>query len=143
VIEVRYSLDAPVPGFDLAVFVQRAGGAEVLGESWADTAADRVGEPGRYVARLRIPPVLNVGEYVVDLWMGDPYETYIHERTVQHFRLIGDAQNRPDRAVILRLPWDVERAGGLEAVDQGSHDAQRERRAGDRVRPDVPSDPKP
>jgi hypothetical protein len=97
-----------VQGLDLAAFVQRVGGPEVLCESWADTARDRRGEPGTYVARLRIPPVLNVGEYVVGLWAGDPYETFIHEMTVQRFRLEGDDLNRPNRSVILRLPWHVE-----------------------------------
>jgi ABC-type polysaccharide/polyol phosphate transport system ATPase subunit len=124
VIEVRYSLTATVLGFDLAAFVCRTDGPEVLCESWADTAADRAGERGMYVARLQIPPLLNVGEYVVDLWVGDPYETFIHERTVQRFRLVGDPQNRMDRLVVLRLPWHVERVDRALA-ERGIADTQR------------------
>jgi ABC-type polysaccharide/polyol phosphate transport system ATPase subunit len=110
VIEVRYTLGRRVQGFDLAAFVLRAGGPEILCESWGDTATERAGEPGTYVARLQIPPVLNIGDHVVGLWMGDPYDTFIHEMAVRRFHLAGDAQNRPNRAVALRLPWQVERA---------------------------------
>ena len=109
VIEVRYTLERAVPGFDLAGFVVRSGGPEILCESWADTAQDRPAGAGTYVARLTIPPLLNIGDYVVGLWMGDPYDTFIHEMAVDRFRLAGDAQNRPNRAVALRLPWSVER----------------------------------
>lgn len=125
VIEVRYALNTPVQGFDLAAFVTRTDGPVVLCESWADTAADRAGERGSYVARLQIPPLLNVGEYVVDLWMGDPYETFIHERTVQRFSLVGDPQNRMDRLVVLCLPWHVQRVES-SVPDQGIAETQQQ-----------------
>jgi len=120
VIEVRYTLERAVPGFDLAGFVLRSGGPEILCESWADTADDRPAEPGTYLARLEVPPVLNIGDYVVGLWMGDPYDTFIHEMAVQRFRLAGDARNRPNRAVALRLPWRVVR--DADAEGNGSPD---------------------
>ena len=127
VIEVRYTLERSVPGFDLAGFVLRSGGPEILCESWADTAQERPAEPGRYLARLEIPPVLNIGDYVVGLWMGDPYETFIHEMAVHRFRLAGDAQNRPNRAVALRLPWRVEHE--TDAAAGGSMDASGRQQA--------------
>lgn len=109
IIEVRYELTAAIPGFDLAAFVQSARGPQILCESWADTEANRPGDPGTYLARLEVPPVLNVGEYLVGLWMGDPYETFVHEMGVERFHVAGDDGNRPDRCVALALPWHVRR----------------------------------
>ena len=110
VVTVRFTLATGLSGIDVAAFVQRANGPEVLCESWSDTETDRRGDAGAYEARLEIPGVLNVGEYVVGLWIGDPYETYIHEMTLRRFHVTGDAQNRPNRAVALRLPWRVHRS---------------------------------
>ncbi len=109
VLTVRYSLASPVGGIDVAAFVQRMNGPEILAESWGDAEPDRPGHAGTYRATLEIPGVLNVGEYVVGLWIGDPYETYVHEMTLRRFHVTGDAQNRPNRAVALGLPWRVER----------------------------------
>jgi ABC-type polysaccharide/polyol phosphate transport system ATPase subunit len=118
-VEIRYTILSQVPGLDLAVMLYRLGGPQILCESWADTATHRMGEPGTYVARLQIPPVLNVGDYTVDLWMGDSYETIVHERNVHRFRLIGDVLNRPDRLLVLRLPWEVDRVGDEANVPGG------------------------
>ena len=109
VLTVQYTLAAAVGGIDIAAFVQRVNGPEVLCESWGDSQQERPGHEGTYQARLEIPGVLNVGEYVVGLWIGDPYETYVHEMTLRSFHVTGDAHNRPNRAVALGLPWRVER----------------------------------
>jgi ABC-type polysaccharide/polyol phosphate transport system ATPase subunit len=109
VIEVHYEITARISGFDLAAHLRSARGPEILCEAWADTQPDRLGDPGNYIARLAIPPILNVGDYMVGLWFGDPYETYINETTVKGFSVAGDDENRPNRCVALRLPWQVER----------------------------------
>ncbi len=108
-IEMRYTLNAPVPGLDLTAALVNAQGVEVLNEHWSDTCADRASGPGRYVARLEVPPVLNAGEYVVAVWFGTAYETFVWEGAARRFRLEGDVKTRPHRAVALGLPWQVER----------------------------------
>jgi ABC-type polysaccharide/polyol phosphate transport system ATPase subunit len=106
-IEVRFSVIKAIPGFDLAAYVLNVRGVEVLNEAWSDTMAGRSGEPGEYVARLEIPPVLNTGEYVVGVWFGSTYETLLQEIAAKRFRLEGDVRDRPKRSVVLELPWDV------------------------------------
>jgi ABC-type polysaccharide/polyol phosphate transport system ATPase subunit len=109
-IELRYSLRAPVPGFDLAASIVNHRGVEVLDEVWSDTASKRPAGAGDYVARLEIPPILNAGDYVVGVWFGSRYETILHERMVARFRLEGDLKRRPRRDVVLDLPWLVHRS---------------------------------
>jgi ABC-2 type transport system ATP-binding protein/lipopolysaccharide transport system ATP-binding protein len=106
-IELRFSLHTAIPGLDFAAYLVNLRGVEVLSESWADSAPMRSGEAGDYVARLTIPPVLNVGEYLIGLWMGTAYETLLEEMTAGRIRLEGDAKGRPDRVVDLGLPWLV------------------------------------
>jgi ABC-type polysaccharide/polyol phosphate transport system ATPase subunit len=107
VIEVRFSVRAPVPGLDLSLTIFNGRGVEVLCEAWGDVVPVRPGDPGEYTARLAVPPVLNVGEYVIGLWIGTKYEQFLWETTAARIRLEGDAKGRPHRLVDLRLPWEV------------------------------------
>jgi ABC-type polysaccharide/polyol phosphate transport system ATPase subunit len=108
-IEVRFSVRTSVPGLDLSAPITNLQGVEVLCEGWGDTAAVRPGDPGTYVARLKVPPVLNVGEYVVGVWIGTRYDTFLEEVAAARIRLEGDVKGRPRRLVDLQLPWDVQR----------------------------------
>jgi ABC-2 type transport system ATP-binding protein/lipopolysaccharide transport system ATP-binding protein len=107
-LEMRYTIRAPVPGLDLTAALVNARGVEVLNEHWSDTCSERIGDPGRYVARLEVPAILNAGDYVVAVWFGTAYETFIWEAAVRRFRLEGDVKTRPHRAIALGLPWQVE-----------------------------------
>jgi ABC-2 type transport system ATP-binding protein/lipopolysaccharide transport system ATP-binding protein len=111
-VEARFLVRAGVPGLDLAVHLYNVRGVEVLSEAWGDTVADRPNDPGEYVARLQIPPLLNVGEYTVGVWIGTRYDTFVQETTLRRFRLEGDVRGRPRRIVSLELPWDVCRVEG-------------------------------
>jgi ABC-type polysaccharide/polyol phosphate transport system ATPase subunit len=108
VLEMRYTIRTSVPGLDLTAALLNARGVEVLNEHWSDTCPERIGDPGRYVARLEVPAVLNAGDYVVAVWFGTAYETFIWEAAVRRFRLEGDVKTRPHRAIALGLPWQVE-----------------------------------
>ena len=107
-LEMQYTIRTPVPGLDLTAALLNARGVEVLNEHWSDTCPERIGDPGRYVARLEVPAVLNAGDYVVAVWFGTAYETFIWEAAVRRFRLEGDVKTRPHRAIALGLPWQVE-----------------------------------
>jgi hypothetical protein len=84
----------------------------VLEEAWSETAPDEArGAVGEYVARIEIPPVLAVGEYIAGLWLGSQYEQLFYEDDVVRFRLDGRDHGRPNRVVALGLAWDVRPAG--------------------------------
>ena len=110
-IEARFVVTRPVPGLDITVFVESLRGARVLDEAWSEAAPDERGEPGEYVARVTVPPVLAVGDYAAGLWIGSPYETHVYEEDVLRFRLEGATMGRADRVLQLGLAWDVERTG--------------------------------
>lgn len=107
-IEVRFVVREHVPGLDLSVVVQTLPGLRVLDEAWSDSAPPHRGEPGEYVATLRVPPVLAVGEYTLGLWIGSAYETLVWEADAGFFRLDGSTMERPDRLVHLSLSWAVQ-----------------------------------
>ena len=110
VIEVQFVLHEPVPTLDFAVFLNDMRGLRVLEEAWSETAPIERGAPGRYVARIEIPALLAVGEYVTGVWLGSVYQTLAFETDILRFRLQGDSHGRNDRIVQLGLPWDVSRA---------------------------------
>jgi ABC-2 type transport system ATP-binding protein/lipopolysaccharide transport system ATP-binding protein len=108
VLEVRFAVREPVPGLDLTVFVQNLRGVRVLEEAWSENVPDEErGAPGEYVARVAIPPVLAVGEYVAGLWLGSKYDQMFYEDDVLRFRLDGRDHGRPNRVVALGVEWDV------------------------------------
>jgi ABC-type polysaccharide/polyol phosphate transport system ATPase subunit len=115
VVEMAFTVHVPVPGLDTAIFLSTMRGVDVLNEAWSDTASTRASKPGRYLARLEIPPVLAAGEYVIGVWVGSAYETLIHEVTAQRIRLDGIAQ-RKKRVIQLGLSWDVDTCPSATAV---------------------------
>jgi len=110
-VEARFVVRRPVPGLDITVFVESLRGARVLDEAWSEAAPDERGEPGEYVARVTVPPVLSVGDYAAGIWIGSAYETHVYEEDVLRFRLEGATKGRADRVLQLGLTWDIERTG--------------------------------
>jgi ABC-type polysaccharide/polyol phosphate transport system ATPase subunit len=106
-IQVRFSIRHPVPGLGLGIYIKTKRGVEVINEGWTDTEGRRPNDRGEYVVRLDIPPILNVGEYVVGVWIGTMYETLLDNHTAASFRLEGNRDDRPKRAVVLGLPWAI------------------------------------
>jgi ABC-type polysaccharide/polyol phosphate transport system ATPase subunit len=111
-VEVRFLVRTAVPGLDVAVHLYNSRGVEVLSEAWGDTMFDRPNGPAEYVARLQIPPLLNVGDYTVGVWIGTRYDTFLQETALRRFRLEGDVRGRPRRVMSLELPWDVRTVEG-------------------------------
>lgn len=111
-IDVHYSIADSVPALDVALYVVNAAGTRIFDEAWSDAVVERPSGPGEYVLRLSVPPVLNVGEYRVGVWIGSRYETLLHEPVTTIFHLEGSVKSRPDRVVELLLPWQ------LMAVDE-------------------------
>jgi ABC-2 type transport system ATP-binding protein/lipopolysaccharide transport system ATP-binding protein len=110
VVEVGVRSRAPIEGLNLAVSVRSRRGVLLLDESTTDDPSVRLAkDAGLDVARVTIPPVLNSGDYVVGVWLGTDFEemSWIEEALLVH--LEGVPGGRPDRALQLRLPWDVTR----------------------------------
>jgi len=97
------------PGLDLTTFVDDTRGVRILHEAWSERGPENRGAPGEYVARLVIPPVLAVDEYVAGFWLGSKYEPLFYEDDVLRFRLDGRDHGRPRRVVQLGLEWTVRR----------------------------------
>lgn len=121
-IEARFSVSTVVPGLDLAIQVIDSRGIEVLNEAWSDQAPRRPSGPGEYLARLEVPPLLNVGDYVVGVWIGTRLHTLFHELAARRFRLEGDVKGRPRRSVVVDAPWQVSKvdSGDLPAPTPAS-----------------------
>ena len=117
-IEAHFVVREQVPGLDITVFVDSLRGARVLDEAWSESAPDERGDPGEYVARITVPPVLAVGDYAAGIWIGSAYETHVYEEDVLRFRLAGATKGRADRVLQLGLAWEVERTGDLLATGE-------------------------
>jgi ABC-type polysaccharide/polyol phosphate transport system ATPase subunit len=110
-VEMAFAVREPVPGFNFTLFVETLRGVRVLDEGWTDTNPARTAEPGEYVARVSVPPILNAGDYSVGFYFGSPYGGIISEEDVIRFRLEGNTKGRAERLVQLNLPWELERVG--------------------------------
>jgi ABC-type polysaccharide/polyol phosphate transport system ATPase subunit len=107
-IETEFEVTEDLPGLDLAVLVTSSGGVRVIDEKVSDRSPLRL-SPGRYRVSLALPPVLNVGGYTAGVWMGTPYEDLFDLPTAVPFTLHGSDLERPDRVLVLDLPFAVER----------------------------------
>ncbi|WP_448614629.1 ABC transporter ATP-binding protein [Modestobacter sp. URMC 112] len=105
-IQVDFTLDAEVPGLDMAVYLTTRNGVRIFDEALSDRGVTSL-SPGSYCAELSVPAVLNVGEYTVGLWIGTVHEDLVNEPAAVSFTLSGAEQDRPDRLLALGLPFVV------------------------------------
>jgi ABC-type polysaccharide/polyol phosphate transport system ATPase subunit len=109
-IETEFEVTHDVPGLDLAVLVTRSGGTRVIDEVMSDRSTVRLSR-GRYRVSLVLPPLLNVGDYTAGLWFGTQYEELLDLTTAVPFTLYGSQLDRPERILVMALPFQVERLG--------------------------------
>ena len=107
-IQVEFELTERVPGLDVAFSITTNSGINIFDEALSDEGPTRL-EPGVLCVELALPPVLNVGEYALGLWIGTITEDFIHEPAALTFTLSGNSQDRPDRLLALKLPFAVHR----------------------------------
>jgi ABC-2 type transport system ATP-binding protein/lipopolysaccharide transport system ATP-binding protein len=105
-IEVDFNVLTDVPGLDFSIHVSTSGGVRVLDEAFSDGGLTPL-RPGSYAAKMTLPPLLNVGEFVVGLWFGTAYEDLMHEPAVMPFTLHGADRNRPTRVMVLNAQISV------------------------------------
>jgi ABC-type polysaccharide/polyol phosphate transport system ATPase subunit len=112
-VRLRFIARRRVAGFDIALSLANAHGTRVLHEVWSDTRGG-VGvsiEPGEYDVLVAIPPILRPGDYVVGLWIGTHYETFI-EDDVMSVRVAprpDDREEWTERARVVQPPvrWTI------------------------------------
>jgi ABC-type polysaccharide/polyol phosphate transport system ATPase subunit len=107
-IEVDLEVTDPVPGLDLAITVTTGGGALVLDELVSDSGAGRL-VSGALRLTLQVPPLLNVGDFTVGVWLGTAHEEFLYEPAAAGFVLHGGDQDRPERILAMNLPISVDR----------------------------------
>jgi ABC-2 type transport system ATP-binding protein/lipopolysaccharide transport system ATP-binding protein len=105
-IQVEFDLAEEVPGLDVALYVTTSNGIKVFDEALSDHGPPRL-PVGSHCAELAVPPMLNVGDFTVGVWIGTVHEDLVHEPAAASFSLNGDGQDRPDRLLALRLPFAV------------------------------------
>jgi ABC-type polysaccharide/polyol phosphate transport system ATPase subunit len=106
-IDVDLSILSDGEAIDVALYVLTGRGIRVLDEAWSDTNDVRLSDAGRYHVRMAVPPVLNAGDYTVGVWCGTAFEQYLDEPAAAAFSLEGSTMMRPDRLVVLELPWQA------------------------------------
>jgi ABC-2 type transport system ATP-binding protein/lipopolysaccharide transport system ATP-binding protein len=112
-IDVKIDVRRPVAGIDLAIYVESIRGVRVFDEMLSDSRTTGPEQPGCYLVRLQVPPVLNVGDYQVGVWVGTSYGDLLQEDDTARFALEGGLKGRPTRVVELMLPWEMRRLGDL------------------------------
>jgi ABC-type polysaccharide/polyol phosphate transport system ATPase subunit len=100
-----------VLGLDLAVYISNSRRVRILDELLSDSVDQRLPR-GRHQFTLDLPPLLNVGRHVVGVWIGTATSDLIDEPSAAAFELLGSDRKRPERAVVLDLPF--RRTGGSD-----------------------------
>jgi ABC-type polysaccharide/polyol phosphate transport system ATPase subunit len=106
-VEIELEVAEDVPGLDLAVYVSDGRSVRILDEALSDLGSGPL-HRGRQRVRLSVPPILNVGDFTVGLWLGTAHEDLLDEPAAATFSLHGHDRGRPDRVVVARLPFSVE-----------------------------------
>lgn len=121
-ISVRFLVREPIPALEVAFLLQNQQGVQVLDETWGPDSGggiSRPNAPAEYEARLTIPPILSIGDYLVTVWVGHRLGTIVR-REVLAFRLWPHPDERAvtarDRVVQPPVDWDVRELVGADAV---------------------------
>lgn len=121
-ISVRFLVREPIPALEVAFLLQNQQGVQVLDETWGPDSSggiSRPNAPAEYEARLTIPPILSIGDYLVTVWVGHRLGTIVR-REVLAFRLWPHPDERAvtarDRVVQPPVDWDVRELVGADAV---------------------------
>lgn len=109
-VRVRATIEVveEIPGLDLSFFLTDGRGVRVLDEALSDRNDHRLTR-GLHEICLDVPPVLNVGDHTLGVWVGTSLQTCIDEPVTISFTLHSSDQSRRDRAMVLNLPFSVSR----------------------------------
>jgi homopolymeric O-antigen transport system ATP-binding protein len=116
-LAVRFAVREPLPLVDVALSVRDRRGITVVDEVWgADTGSTLAVEevPAEFEARVTLPPLLPVGDFVLGVWIGSSYETFLEEEALR-FRVWPRADDpadlvERDRLVHPDVTWSLVRS---------------------------------
>ena len=111
VVELELTVRTPVPGLDVAVSVETLNGVRLLDEALSDSTDGTpaaLGRAGQHRLALTMPGLLMPGEYLVNVWIGTMYETFVWEHGAGRLRLEGGHSLRPDRLLAAQGRWTVD-----------------------------------
>jgi ABC-type polysaccharide/polyol phosphate transport system ATPase subunit len=95
-MRVRFVVREPLPVVSVALAVQDQRGIRVLDEVWGEHGdVLAVDEPSEIEARLSVPPILPAGDYVLGVWIGSTYDSFL-EQEVLRFRVWPRADDPAD-----------------------------------------------
>jgi hypothetical protein len=115
IVELRFTVRDRIPGLDVGVSLIDEAGMRVIYDARSDwsPAGGLPGEPGRYEARVMIPPLLRAGGYALEAWIGSENDTLVEREvlTLQVLPRYDDRQEWIDRPRVIqpRLEWHVRR----------------------------------
>jgi hypothetical protein len=106
-------------GCDLGMYMVSGDGTVLLNECWSDQPhlPELLGEQGEYEVRMRIPPILRAGDYVIGLWVGTQHINYFDSEVLAFAvaPLPGDRQEwlSRRRAVQPAVTWSSQQVAGV------------------------------
>ena len=106
-VEVDFDVVEDFPGLDLSIFVTAArSGVLLFEEFWRGHSEQRL-RAGTYRAELAVPPLLNVADYTVGVWIGTQHEDLVHLPVAAQFTVHGSDPHRSERLLLLGLQLAV------------------------------------
>ncbi len=113
-LELRFRVSDRIPGLSVAFILETSHGVRVLDEDWgADTGAELVPHavPQEYAARMKVPPILAPGDYLLVAWVGTQLGAIV-KREVLSFKLWPSARDTEEavgrgRVVQPGVEWTV------------------------------------
>jgi homopolymeric O-antigen transport system ATP-binding protein len=114
-VELQFVARRSFPGLDVAFAIVDEDGTRVVDDAWSDRRGSgaHAGEPGKYMVQAVFPGVLRPGQYAVQVWIGNDFETLVerHVLTVDVAPRAEDTRVSIDRRRVVQPPvdWNVER----------------------------------
>lgn len=113
-LQARLVAKQAIRGLDMSVYIQQPDGTLMINENWRDQPdmPELVPVAGEYAVRVRIPPVLRAGDYMVGVWVGTDHQRYF-DRQVLSVTLVPSPTDRQE--------WLVRRRALQPPVEWTSH----------------------
>ena len=114
-VQARIVAGTAVPDLNMYMWVAASDGTIMLSEAWADQPdlPPLAATPGTYSVRMRVPPVLPAGDYVVGIWLGNDYAAFF-AREALTFSIVPGADDRQEliarrRMIQPEVSWSADR----------------------------------
>jgi hypothetical protein len=116
-LQARLVANQAIRGLDMSVYIQKRDGTVLINENWKDQPGmpELVPTAGEYGVRVRIPPVLPAGDYMVGVWVGTDHRQYFDQQVLS-VSLVPSPTDRQEwlvrrRALQPQVEWSSQRLG--------------------------------